>query len=72
VGSRRYKVIFALDSFMVQRISKLIELNDGISKLAFFKFSINVTYARRIINFSRLLGRTSGHHKGDHVDWISL
>jgi hypothetical protein len=74
MGDGKYEVIFAFESFAIERISELIALNDGISKFASFESSIKVviTYTGRIIDFSRFLDATSGCHEGDYINQISF
>jgi len=74
VGGGRDEIVFAFENLVVKRIGKLIELNDGITKFASFKSSIKVviTYAGRIIDFSRFLGWSSSSHESDHIDWCCL
>ena len=59
---------------MIKRVSELIELNDGVSKLVPFDPSVKVIISntRRIIDFSRFFGGTSSCHESDCINWISL
>jgi hypothetical protein len=74
VRSRWGKTIFALESLVIERIGELIELNDGVTEFTTFEASIKVVIAdaRRITDFSRFLGRTSGSHESDRIDRFCL
>jgi hypothetical protein len=74
VRSGRGKTVFALESLAIKRISELIELNDGVTEFATFEASIKIIIAdaRRIADFSRSLGRTSGGHESDRIDRFCL
>jgi hypothetical protein len=72
--SRRGKTVFALESLAIERVGELIELNDGVTEFTTFEASIKVIIAdaRRIVDFSRFLGRTSGGHESDRIDRFCL
>jgi hypothetical protein len=74
VRSRRVKTVFAFENLAIERIGELIELNDGVTEFTTFETSIKIVIAdaRRIADFARLLGRTSGSHESDRIDRFHL
>ena len=72
--SRRGKAVPAFEGLAIERISELIELNDGVTEFTTFEASIKVVIAdaQRIADFSRPLGRTSSSHESDRIDRFCL